>query len=114
MQKTKHWLVSLLLILFTGYYGGITLFPHVHELDGQRIVHSHPYSGTPSHSGHHHSAQQIQLLHLLTLLTWLGAASCWLTAPLRGYRRIAYGLILVCIGSRHSRSRLLRGPPVLE
>lgn len=48
----KDWtrkIIGLSLVaLFAGYYGGTTLFYHAHEIDGVKIVHSHPYTGAPS------------------------------------------------------------------
>ncbi len=111
MRRTKQGLVSLLLILFTGYYCGITLFPHVHDIDGRRIVHSHPYSGTASQPGHQHTTQQLQLLQLLSLLTWISTALYWLRSPLRKYRQIEYAVTVSIPGSRHPQAYLLRGPP---
>lgn len=44
-----------LLVLFLVFKAGATLFVHVHVIDGVKIVHSHPYSG----SNHSHSSSQI-------------------------------------------------------
>lgn len=41
---------ALLLILFAGYWGSVTLFPHAHHVDGFVIVHSHPFSGAANGS----------------------------------------------------------------
>lgn len=112
MRHSKHWLVTLLLLLFTGYYGGITLFPHAHDVDGQRIVHSHPYSGTPSQPGHQHSAQQLQWLQLLSMLTWISVAF-YLGISLCGCRQIRYAVTVLRARSQHPQAYLLRGPPVL-
>lgn len=47
----------ILLCVFAYFYCGNTLFMHTHIQDGYRIVHSHPYQPTDSHS---HSAQAFQ------------------------------------------------------
>ena len=57
-----------LLILFCGYFGFITFFPHTHIVDGVTIVHSHPYK---SHSGdvpvnHNHSKDGFLLIHFIS------------------------------------------------
>jgi hypothetical protein len=52
----------LLLTLFVGYFGGINLFPHKHYVNGNLIVHSHPFSS----EGHTHTAQSLYLLHSLS------------------------------------------------
>lgn len=63
----------LLALLFLGYYGGTTLFYHVHYEPGGAVVHSHPALGDQAGtSSHHHSRaayQTIQQLsHILLLL----------------------------------------------
>ena len=50
---------GLLLLLFLWYLGGISLFQHSHIIDGQIIVHSHPYTGTADHPGHTHTPTQL-------------------------------------------------------
>ena len=57
-----------LLILFLGYIGSITFFPHNHIVDGVTIVHSHPYK---SHSGnvpvnHNHSKNGFLLIQFIS------------------------------------------------
>lgn len=44
---TKFFKISLL-FLFIGFYSGITLFYHVHIVNGQVIVHSHFYKSDAS------------------------------------------------------------------
>lgn len=65
---TKFFKLSLLL-LFIGYYSGITLFYHVHMVNGQAIVHSHFYksesdSGNPVKK-HSHPISSYDLIHHL-------------------------------------------------
>lgn len=63
----------LLLLLFTEYLGSTTLFVHSHHIDGQLIVHSHPYSGTTDNPNHSHSTQQCKAISLLSFFTALAA-----------------------------------------
>ena len=62
----KDWtrkIIGLSLVaLFAGYYGGTTLFYHAHEIDGVKIVHSHPYTGDAQH--HAHSAASCRTIQL--------------------------------------------------
>ena len=44
-KRLKNIGALLLLVLFAGYWSCVTLFPHVHHIDGLLYVHSHPYSG---------------------------------------------------------------------
>lgn len=68
----NNWLNKIMryffLILFLGYYGGITLFNHSHILNGVTIVHSHPFnSGTAENPiNHQHSANGYVLILLLS------------------------------------------------
>ena len=59
---------SLLLLLLVGYWSSVTLFPHVHRIDGHVFVHSHPFSGSSGNPGHNHTPQQFQLIAHLSLL----------------------------------------------
>ena len=57
-----------LVLLFSGYIGSITFFPHTHNVDGITIVHSHPYK---SHSGnnpinHNHSKNGFLLIQFVS------------------------------------------------
>lgn len=73
-KRLKNIGALLLLVLFAGYWSSVTLFPHVHRIDGCLYVHSHPYSGTANNPGHTHTAQQFQLIaHLSLLIVALGA-----------------------------------------
>jgi hypothetical protein len=72
--KIKYWvgksLEFLLLLLFLGYYGSITLFPHSHIVNGVTIVHSHPYNpvkGSGS-SNPEHTGKELMLIQLLSEL----------------------------------------------
>jgi hypothetical protein len=46
----KILLSFLLLTLFVTYQVSITMFTHVHYVNGVMIAHSHPYKGTHSHT----------------------------------------------------------------
>lgn len=67
---------ALLLILFAGYWGSVTLFPHAHHVDGFVIVHSHPFSGAANGSAPlNHTPQQFQLIAHLSLLVMVAAVA---------------------------------------
>ena len=63
----------LLLLLFSEYLGSTSLFMHSHRIDGQLIVHSHPYSGSADSPNHSHSAQQCKAIGMLSAFTALAA-----------------------------------------
>lgn len=58
----------LALLLFLWYLGGTSLFQHSHIIDGQIVVHSHPYSGTANHPGHTHTTMQLLAIAQLPVL----------------------------------------------
>lgn len=84
MNNSRRKIFSLLLaILFIGYWCSTTMFMHVHYIDGVRIVHSHPYTG--SAKAHSHSGNQLQTISYLSafaavapLLGFVTAALTWL------------------------------------
>jgi len=69
MPRRVNKIVSrLLLVIFLGYYGSITLFSHSHLIAGWKIVHSHP--SLPSADGeperHNHSKDELLLIQMLS------------------------------------------------
>jgi len=68
----KYWIGKsvriLLLLLFMGYYGGITLFPHSHIVNGITIVHSHPFRSDKGGDSSKlpHSDKELMLIQLLS------------------------------------------------
>jgi hypothetical protein len=70
--KIKNWIGQsfrlLLLLLFLGYYGGITFFTHAHIVNGITIVHSHPYKPVKGAdtSNLQHTGKEIIIIQLLT------------------------------------------------
>jgi len=63
---------TALAVVFSWYWCSITFFAHIHEIDGVRIVHSHPYTGCPTAS-HTHSAGQMQTISYLSFFIALAA-----------------------------------------
>lgn len=58
-------------ILFISYLASITLFAHVHVVNGVTIVHSHPFK---KGAAHEHSTVELLLVHFLSHLITDGAA----------------------------------------
>ena len=61
----KYWSV-LSLLLFAFFFASTNLFPHVHEGENGRIVHSHPWSA----NSHSHTDAQYQTILLLSGYTF--------------------------------------------
>ena len=49
-KRVHHIICVLMLAVFVSYWSGITMFGHIHEVDGASIVHSHPGANTHDHS----------------------------------------------------------------
>ncbi len=113
LRKFKKPIIALLLVLFAGYYAGITLFSHVHEVRGGRIVHSHPYSGTPCQPGHQHSTLQLQLIAHLSLLAFTLLFFCGSAPLLRKASRLEFALPVLHAEQQKPGTLCLRGPPSL-
>lgn len=91
-NSVKRICAALLLILFAGYWGSVTLFPHAHRVDGFVIVHSHPFSGAANGSAPlNHTPQQFQLIAHLSLLVMVAAVALSFAARLLGVPHDASG-----------------------
>jgi len=57
-----------LLILFLGYFGSITFFPHTHIVDGVTVVHSHPFRSQPGNVpvNHNHSKDGFIIIQFIS------------------------------------------------
>ncbi len=107
--KGKIVLSVFLLTLFVSYQVSITMFTHVHYVNGVMVVHSHP-----SKDKHHaHTASQIVVLGQLShILTPKAEAVCVQTAerPLLYVLTTAFRVSFV--EGIHLKSLSLRAPPV--
>ena len=84
-NRTKQICAALLLILYAGYWGSVTLFPHAHRVAGFVIVHSHPFSGAANGSAPlNHTPQQFPLIAHLSLLVMVAAVALSFAARLLG------------------------------
>lgn len=62
----RHITAAALLLTFLLYIGNIYLFTHSHTIGGVKVAHSHIYFGSQDAPNHNHSAQQFNILHLLS------------------------------------------------
>ena len=62
MTAIRKHTALLLLILFSCYYGGISMFSHTHIVNGASVVHSH-LGGGPDHV---HSDSQYAIIDILS------------------------------------------------
>ena len=64
-KKIRNFLGVILLSVFFGQFFCSTLFPHVHNINGVVIVHSHPYNIFEKNH-HQHSEEEIVVIHHLS------------------------------------------------
>jgi hypothetical protein len=107
----------LLLLLFLGYYSGITLFYHGHLVNGQIIVHSHPFCSKGEKKAnfplHTHNTAAYFLIQQLSETNWDNTSNTpqlpkpivIVCAPLLSYEEP----FILSIQSTHIS---LRAPPV--
>ena len=71
MRNWRTYPALLMLLIFSCYYSGISLFSHVHIVHGASVVHSH-WDGT---SEHNHSDSQYAVIDLLSNFQSEGAVT---------------------------------------
>lgn len=98
----------VLVSLFLGYYGSVTLFPHTHIVDGGVVTHSHPYVPSSSHT---HTQAALQLISHLGWLVFLVASFTLFLFITQSSHRYFYGHIQRCRFVRSGYCQL-RAPPV--
>ena len=74
MQKSRYIFIPLMLLtLFLAYQASITMFAHVHYVNGVMIVHSHPSADSE------HTHTQSQILTLAQVSEWAGTEPVFVT-----------------------------------
>lgn len=64
--KVKKFVLFLLLSIYLGFYGSITLFPHVHFINNVSIVHSHPLKTSADNPINNHSEDELIFIQFVT------------------------------------------------
>lgn len=110
MKKNRQLYIPLLLLtLFVSYQLGITMFSHVHYVNGVMIVHSHPSS-----DNHNHTEGQIltltQVSHYVGTQPVLAESAELLLTVL--YTLKCHRELAVC-QSQHIQCISLRAPPAI-
>lgn len=108
MKKSRQIYIPLLLLtLFVAYQLGITMFSHVHYINGVMIVHSHPSSDNHNHT-------EGQILTLAQVSDYVGTQpvlveSAELHLPVL-YTLKCHRELAIC-QSQHIQCISLRAPP---
>lgn len=111
MRVKRRILVPILLLaLFTAYQVSITMFTHVHYVNGVMIVHSHP----SSNKHHTHTKSELVVIHNLSIIHTLEGHSftlCEVKAPV--IYVLEPMLVTSFVTSVHLNPLSLRAPPVV-
>lgn len=110
--RRNRWIAFMLLWLFIGHIGGISLFMHRHTIDGQTIYHSHFYAGSADNPHHNHTLQQCNAITALSLYIALAATASAMFAAMFGNETKIEFLVSQRITQRAQEYYLLRAPPV--
>ena len=62
MRRFREYSAVILLLIFSCYYSGISMFSHVHVVNGSSVVHSH----LGGDSEHDHSDSQYAVIDILS------------------------------------------------
>lgn len=62
MRRVREYSAVILLLIFSCYYSGISMFSHAHVVNGTSVVHSHLGGG----SDHNHSDSQYAVIDILS------------------------------------------------
>lgn len=111
LQKLRKHIAISLLILFTGYTAGVSLFYHSHVIKGVTYVHSHPFNK----SGHTHTAVELDLIQHLNHLTSIIPDLVFVSLAYAAI--IVFALVLGYISKNYTSpyygKTTRRGPPTL-
>ena len=107
----RQLLSVVMMSLFVGYVASISLFTHVHQIDGQRVAHSHPYSGSSELPGHSHSQQQLLTISLLSSFVALAATTHFFHFVDNSSAHKILSFVFAPTECNVSASYLLRAPP---
>jgi cell division protein FtsW (lipid II flippase) len=98
-----------LLALFCIYWAGVTLFPHVHELNGVFIVHSHFSNAADDHT---HSNEEHRFIAKLSAIVLLAVAVfVFVCRRVRKEVVLSVARNIILYSQEISAGNRLRGPP---
>lgn len=110
MLKSRYMFIPLMLLtLFLAYQTSITMFAHVHYVNGVMIVHSHPSADS------NHTHTQSQILTLAQVSEWLGTEPVFVAlaeVSLSVFDTLECERKSKTLLAAHSHCISLRAPPV--
>ena len=64
LQAFRQFFLPLLPVIFAGYIGALSFYVHVHVVDGEAVLHSHPFRNLPGQPFHGHTTADFWLLSI--------------------------------------------------
>ena len=108
MRRFREYSAALLLLLFCCYYSGISMFSHVHLVNGSSIVHSH----LGGNADHDHSDSQYAVIDILShFQSECVSSPCGVDAPDAQFIESGFCYDAPALISRAHSLHSLRGPP---
>lgn len=108
MRNIRTFSALLLLIVFSCYYSGISMFSHTHSVHGTSIVHSHLGGGAE----HSHSDSQYAVIDILSHFQSVGTIDfCHVGIPFFQLSESYIGYESSSLTNRVCPIHTLRGPP---
>lgn len=96
-----------------GYTAATSFFYHAHFINGQWIVHSHPYSQAPETGHHTHTQAGFATLACLTAALMASITPPLYTQPFTHLSAVIIEAICTDLVCREIFYPSLRGPPVM-
>ncbi len=107
-ERNKYLLSICLLALYVVFQAGISVFPHEHDLNGEKLVHSHPYSNA-NHT--HTSDQAVTIARLSSVQTLVAETSLYQNVELPVLCLLESCSGQIFVQAPHTRCVNLRAPP---
>ena len=108
MKQLRTYSAAFFLLLFGWYFSNINLFPHLHTINGNSVVHSH-FGGSVNHG---HDDDEFSVIDMLSnFMSESVHELCSSVVPYYLSSDISVGLTLVFHAGEAYPTDTLRGPP---
>ena len=111
----KKTCILLCIALYLSYYAGISMFSHVHIINGATIFHSHIHTDSHHDSKHGgHTEQNITLIAQISHFEYIDfSCDCIIKATQFSLNESKFVETAFCAASVHLENPQLRAPPAL-
>lgn len=109
-KKAKGVIGVIILSLFIGQFLGSSILPHSHVINGMVVAHAHPYNAF-SKQEHHHSQDEIILLHKISHAIFISPVVLSVSTPTPLSLTLPISYELAYTHTPSIAHYLLRAPP---